>query len=352
MAKYDSQIADLPSKVQTAGNILISLPVNITIDHLAAGLALYLSLQSKGYQNVSIATEGQILVSHSNLFGIGEVKKELPSSGGNLILTLEGVVASDGTVPALEKLDWYPQGQDLNLVFHILPGQKFEPRNITPKYQSSGFNLIFTVGTTNLNELGGTYLNNTNSFQGVPLVNIDNQANNSMFGTYNIVDANASSLSEMVANLMPSLGLTLDVDSGTNISIGIYSATNNLTSRVSADTFLSLANAMQAGAKNPLTQAQPSAAPQPIQQPTPQTQQPGFDLRGFTGQIPSQQQVQTDNFTVPPVINSQPEQTQAQSAPTEEVPSGEYATSSSGEGEASPAPDWLTPKVYKGTSLG
>src|SRR3990167_1974178 len=100
--KYDSQIIELKNLLPTTKNILIVLPVNAEIDRLAAGLGLFLILEVLGKQ-VSIVSDDAIKVSQSHLFGVDHIQNNLPQTeGGNLTVTLEGVAASDGTVPALE----------------------------------------------------------------------------------------------------------------------------------------------------------------------------------------------------------------------------------------------------------
>lgn len=324
MSKYDALLTNLKSQLAGVSNVLIVLPSQINVDKLAGGLALMLSLEQTGKQ-VSLVSEGTVLVAHSNLYGIGKVKNALPQlAGGNFTLTLEGVVAPDGTVPSLEKLDWFPEGANLNLVFHVLPGQKFEPIKIVPKVQSSNANLIFVIGASTLNELGNIYLSNQQVFSQAQIVNLDNSTTNTNFAQTNVVDPAASSVSEIVAQVMYGLGLFTDADIASNILMGIYSATSNLTVNSSADTFMTVGQAMQSGGKIPATQVAPTEA-----------------NLNFAKAIMSQPQPQPtpapENFSFNPSISSQPT-----ASPVAENP----------EDNQSPAPDWLTPKVYKGTQLG
>lgn len=401
--KYDTQLGDLKSELTLGKKVLIALPGQLSLDKLAAGLSLLLSLKQFGIDPV-VVTEGTPLVSHSKLFGIGEIKNSLPSAnGGNYLISLEGVVEASGQIPALEKLDWYPEGANLNLVFHVLPGQKFEPKNVVNKtLGSNNFELIFVIGASSLNDLGSIYIQNQSIFSGSQIINIDINGQNSGFGKYNIVDPNASSVSEMLTQIMPTLGLNFDQDIASNIVSGIYDATSNLTTNVKPDTFVAVATAMQAGAKLPAVQTvsqpqvepyvfpgqdaitqpvQPTPQPQvaPVQPPVPQPADPiqtsnpflqdpsqasNYDLSKVFGVNPNnpgiiQNQVQ-DQFVSPQVAPVQSVQTSIPAskemgpaqAPREEKPSGEFAVSSSGESEASPAPDWLTPKIFKGGSLG
>ena len=339
--KYDSYLSELKSKLTSAQKILIALPAEITEDKLSGGLSLFLSLQQAA-KDVSIVTEGTIKVSHTNLFGVGKVANYLPkNSGGNLTVTLEGVV-SNGSVPALEKLDWYPEGSNLNLVFHVLPGQKFEAAKFSHTYSGANFDLLFCLGASHLSELGLIYSNNLEIFSNTLLVNIDNSAANTNFGKINIVDSKAS-LSEMIGQIIPDLNLPLDQDSASNIITGIMDATANLTSKINPDTFLTLARAMQSGGV--LKQTQPAVIPsqninlQPFSQISNQVSSTLPDWLNF-----KQPQSSTETSM------EEPPSPQEQPSFVDEQISGEYTTPSNAEMD-NPAPDWLTPKIFKSGSL-
>lgn len=376
--KYDTQINELRNHLNNATNILVALPATLSQDSLAAGLSLLLAL-SASKKEVSVVTADSPKVSNSGLFGVGQIQNTLPkTSGGNLTLTLEGVVASDGTVPALEKLDWYPQGQNLNLVFHVLPGQRFEPARILPSYAGGDFNLIITIGASSLNALGEIYEQNQQIFSGVSVINIGNKQSNTPFGIVNIVDPESSSISEIVALVMQGLGLPIDADTASNLLNGIYSATSNLTSGVKPDTFMAVGSLVQSGGQIPqgepglpsapiqqnisepvqtpqsdqIAQPQTVQATPPAPQPTPENWQANFaplnQVFGFPVQPENTQSntQQNDNFVVPSVVNETPASENQPSL--EERPMGEYVGSSNPEIPSNPDPDWLTPKVYKG----
>ncbi len=351
--KYDSQITELKNLLPTAKNILIAVPTGADIDKLAAGLALFLTLEAAGKQ-ASIVCDDNILVGQSYLFGVDHVQKNFPSTdGGNLTLTLEGVAASNGTVPALEKLDWYAENNNLNLVFHVLQGQTFQPAKIIPRYQGSGFNLIFVVGSGNLNALGNIYLQNQSAFSGTHIVNIDIQTSNSSFGQTNVLDPQETSVSEVMANLTSDLGYNLDADSASNLLAGIFDASNNLLDpKVTADTYMAVANCLRVGGKKPSSGAvSPGLTQNMVSQV--QQQQPAYDWNAVAaaiGQTAPQAQT-TSEFMVPPVVSSVSPQPvlsandNSQASP-EERPLEEGVVSETVE------PEWLTPKIFKGSSLG
>lgn len=346
--KYDSQLAELKNILPSAKNILIAIPTSADVDKLAAGLALFLNFEAQGKQ-VSIVSDDAMLVSHTHLFGIDHVQKTLSSTdGGNLTLTLEGVASSDGTVPALEKLDWYAENNNLNLVFHVLPNQTFQPARIIPRYQGSGFNLIFTIGAANLNALGSIYSANAGVFSGTHIVNIDIQPANTSFGQTNIVDSQASSLSEVVASLVADLGFVLDSDTASNLLAGIFDATNNLLDpKVTAETYMAVANCLRVGGRKPVAGAQSQSVPQVGAIP----QQPTYDWNAVAaaiGQTKTPQVEPVSEFTVPPVVPT----VQTANFGDQNQPSPEERPVEEGVVSETVEPEWLTPKIFKGTSLG
>lgn len=374
--KYDVQLNEVRGLMQSAFNVLIALPVNPQVDELSAALALMLSLQKNG-KKVTIVSESQVKVENANLFGIGEIKNSLPQmQEGNLIITLGGVV--DPTTqkpPALESLDWFPTGSDLNVVFKVVAGQRFQPSQITPHYENSSFNMIFTIGAASLDLLGSIYQNNQDIFAKTYVVNIDKSTGNSQFGKTNIVDTITSSLSEMLGDIIPSLQLPVDPDIATNILTGIFTATSNLQSdNVSADTYMIVSSMVKNGGKKPAfaraSVGEATTINVPVSQPilvqtesvneptTTSTQAaPGFDLSKVfnapvnlqppvpTESAPQQASPVTENFTVPPVVG----QDDNKQSPEEYI-SGERAMG--GEETVKPEADWLTPKIFKGSSIG
>lgn len=344
---YQAQVSALSQDVNNAKNILIVLPSDVTVDQLAAGLALHSSLEQAGKKS-TVVTEGIIKVGHSNLFGVGMVQGKLPqTSGGDLTIVLGGVVTPDGTLP-IEKMDYYPTGSDLNLIFKALPGKKFEPTHITPKYDAGGVDLVFVVGAQNYEALGQIYTNGKQLFDSSKVVNIDNKQN-AQFGTVNLVDPNASSVSEVMYKLLAVLKVGIDADAATNILAGIFSATSDLTGvNVGPDTYEVVSLAMKSGGKKPqppVAQPQPqfqaafSQPPQPAPAQAEPAPQPTIDLsKIFNIQPQSQPTSVSEDFTVPQVVSNQP----ANEIPAqqEETPQGERVSSSN------PEIDWLTPKIY------
>lgn len=342
--KYDSLTSEVKAVLSQSKNLLIILPKELTTDHLASGLALQLALEQSG-KTAYVVTEDLVKVEHTNLFGISKVQNQFPQLGGNFHITLGGVVGVDdqgkAIVPALENLEWHPVGSDLNLVFKVAPGKKFEPTHITPSRENNNFEVIFCIGVSSLESLGELYQNQLEMFARSHVVKIDRFSNNTQYGKTNLVDSRASSLSEIIAYLLPSLELFADADIASNLLAGIFSATDNLqSSNLTADTFEAMAMCLRSGGKKPSQPQNDNFATAAPLSPAPAVDQissfpPGTNLaQGFD----LNKLFNPNLYTAPVSLNNN-------NLPSpEEVPDEEKAVA--------PEMDWLTPKIYKGSSIG
>ncbi len=356
--KYDSQLTDLKNQLPQSEDILIALPSQPSVDQLAAGLALYLSLE-QNQKRVNIVSEGTIKVAHTDLYGVGQIQNNFPqNSGGSFVVTLGGVVDPETKKPtALKELTWDPEGSDLKLVFHTLPGKRFEPTHVTPSYLGGSYPLIFVIGASRLEDLGAIYSENAKSFEDAYLVNIDNKTSNHDFGKTILVDPTAACVSEMLALILSDLNLSFEGDIATNLLSGIYEATASLQDqKVTADTFIAVAEAVRRGGVRPTL----GSSIQPQVEDTKTEENSGLDLNqaqvtldpSYEEHMKSQGMSFNDDNQDQPVQPQEEKKVEEakmpeeQQASPEEVPSGEEVST------GNPESDWLTPKIYKGGSLG
>ena len=94
------------------------------------------------------------------------------------------------------------------------------------------YDLLVTVDTGDLQQLGRFYEENTELFHKLPLINIDHHASNSEFGTINHIDITASATTEMLLPMIQRLemqtGQTLmDADIATLLLAGIITDTGS-----------------------------------------------------------------------------------------------------------------------------
>ena len=383
------RIKDLITQHQAVG---IVVKPNPTLDEMAAGLGMYLVLTQMG-KAASIASPTDTVVDISNLVGIQKVGKILggaTSKGGNLTVSFP---YKDGEI---EKVSYTQENGALNILVQAGPNGLSFSQNDVKFIQSGGAmpTLLFAIGVPNLNDIAAVV--SPDGVRSMTVVNIDNKAENTKYGDVVVVSNRFSSVSEQVADFLTLLEpqIELDKDTSQNLFDGISSATKDYTAPNTSYLAFEMAGIlMKKGAtryKAPgasVPQGQPAnqyfppmnTVSAPMQQQVSQSQpvQPQQPMQSFgntQGQqftpMPIQQpQVQSfspvQNPSVQPVPQFNPapnsfqgQQVQAavqdtqpiQNKPATQAPQQNFDQAASATSGQAPA-DWLTPKVYKGSSI-
>lgn len=325
------QINQARTILESAKAIVIALPQSPTLDSVASALSLYLALSGSGKQ-VNVVCPTQMTVEFNHLVGVDKVGTAINgSSGKNLVIAFP---YQEGSI---EKVSYNIENDTFNLV--IEPRENYPvitPEMINYSYSGGNIDLIITISTPRLTDLGTLYNNSQSLFNQKPVINIDYRSQNIMYGKVNIVDPTVSSSSELTTSLLSQLGFSIDADIATNLYVGIASGSQNFTSpATSAFTFETAAICLRNGAKKiaeatsplpsfPQAQSQvqrPAASPAPF----PKTPRPFFPKGQKPKMVPNFQQPQSQ---------SQPQQLPAKEPTQAETP-----------------PDWLKPKIYKGSTL-
>ncbi len=354
---------------------------NPNLDEMGAALSFYLALKESGKQ-VLIACPTAPLVEISSLVGINKVTKSLSGEGADLI------VAFPYEEGEIEKVSYTLENGFLNII--VKPSGdslSFSEKDVQYKKSGSLPGALFIVGTPRLSDLGNIF--DPEALKNVTIINIDNKADNQNFGDAVFVSPQFSSVSEQVASLIESLGLPLDIDAAQNLMQGIAFATENFQSpKTSALAFEMTAKLLQKGARRievskrpeqPFVQREQKPFDQaPVRQaPVQSVQSQGEQGRQnrsnqprqqFPKQQPRQQFPKPQNPFMPqyqpvqdfaqPQVQTQPAgqvqnpfqsvQNQPKAAVTDDI---EIQKPDEIKDEKDAPPDWLTPKVYKGSTL-
>ena len=110
------------------------------------------------------------------------------------------------------------------------------------------FDLIITVGVNALEDCGEIFAKNTALFSNTTVLNISNNPANEMFGNVNLINASASSVSEILANLVMAddeLQKSLNKNAINAFFAGISASTDNFLSAKTSSRSLSLAAELQ-----------------------------------------------------------------------------------------------------------
>lgn len=136
------------------------------------------------------------------------------------------------------------------LSIHLTPRQGAVNKNDLRTLQTGfKYDLIFVIGTTDLESLGNVFFNNTDLFYRTPIVNIDNRVNNEHFGSLNLVDLTATSVSEIVYRTFEQLRFSSDAETATAVLAGMISRTRSFkTPNVTPQTLALAGKLMDIGA--------------------------------------------------------------------------------------------------------
>lgn len=328
------QISDARNLLNKSQSILIATQANPTIDSLAVSLSLYLSLSAAGKQ-VKVVCPSPMLVEFNRLIGVDKVTININSNGTgrNLVISFP---YEEGSI---EKVSYNIEGNLFNLV--IEPREGFP--TITPEmvqYSFGGGNteVILTIGAQNLENLGNLYNLNQPLFQQKPIINIDINSQNRRFGKVNIINQGVSSISESFVFLLSQLGLSLDGDMATNLLFGITEGSNNFSPQnTTAATFEAAAICLRNGAKK-------SVQPSP-QYPAQVISPPVFPKQSKYSSFPKQQ------MNTIPLSSPIHSQTRFKSQQKNPSPLPTYPSQPQESTHPETPPDWLKPKIYKGSTL-
>jgi hypothetical protein len=325
---------------------------------MAAALGLYLSLKKTSKPTV-IASPTNPIVEVASLVGIDKVQTSLGGDAGDLVVSFP---YEDGEI---DKVSYTLENGQLNIV--VKAGEKglsFNDQDVRFTRGSGVVDLVFAIGTPRLADFGT--LLDQNRLTGVKVVNVDNKSDNQRYGDILLVDAKASSVSEQVAEILLELGFNFDLDAAQNLLSGMVDATQNFTTPNSSALAFEMAGIMmQKGAtrvkdgsassflprKTYTEQAQQAQAPQPSYQPQPTQFQPQFQpAQPVVNQpFPSIQQPVEPVQPYSQPVQTQPQEQFVPQQPTQVIQQQLQDEAAKADKDEAPV-DWLSPKVYKGST--
>lgn len=299
------KVKDLLAKNQ---NIGIAVGKNPGIDEMAAALALRLALSGEN-KEVTVVCPTEPIVEVSSLVGIDKVKKSFDGGeNGDLTVTFP---YKEGEI---EKISYTLEEGKLNILVKAGEnGLSFNEKDVEYKREGSAPGLVFVVGTPRISDLGTAFEMET--LKDSKIINIDYKPENQGFGDIPLLGANASSVSELMVNFISSLGLKMDVDSASNLLTGIIAATDNFQSAATSPlAFETAAVLLKKGA-----------------------------VRQAKDKLKSE--IEADDFFSPKFQAKVGEKQVAFAKESSGEPKEEIKVD-----ENNPPEDWLSPKIYKGST--
>ncbi len=285
--------------VDEAKSILVLLPENPDFDQVAAGLALYLSLREN--KSAIISCPSPMMVGMNRLIGVNKITSEIGNK--NLTISFTGYDANN-----IEKVSYDIENSEFKLTVVPKSGSSApQSDQISTTYSGIASDLIILVGGTNdsdfptLKEEG---LSNSK------VVHLGVRVLSSEKGVMSLSKP-ASSISELIGNVIKESNLPMDADVATNLVMGIEDGSQNFNGDdVTSETFEIFAHLLRNGG-----QRMPKSK---------------LNVQNFPpGSIPGNA-----------IFTQKPESKANQSV-----------ADANEEGQEAPD-EWLQPKVYKGSSVG
>ncbi len=327
--RISGQLRDIISKNT---NIGIALGKNPDVDAMASALSLYLALKNEG-KNVDIVCPSDVLVEHSSLVGVDKVRRNFEGGGGDMIVSFP--YTEEGEI---EKISYTLENGFLNIIVKAgEQGLSFSEKDVIFKRSQGYPSVLFVIGTSRLSDLEKIY--DPTSLKDTTVINIDNKPDNQGFGDISIVSQSSSSISEKVADLMFSLPLNVDIDIAQNLLVGIESATDNFQyPKTTPLAFEITGELIRKGAIRKRV-ASSKASEDLFTQEEPSVFTPGSFPR-YTGrsQKPPLQSISTDTSRT------------SRQAMQDITQDRKDLTSERKDKGKKPPIDWLTPKIYKGST--
>ncbi len=318
-----------------SGTIAIAVTQRPNIDQMGAALALYLILRDMG-KSVSVVSSGQPLVEVSSLVGIDKVKTSFEAGGsGDLTVSFPYVEGE------IEKISYTLENGFLNIIVKAgEQGLSFDKNQVIFKRSGEAPQALFTIGVQKLSDLSPVF--NIDLLKDTAIVNVDNSTDNQGYGEIVLVNPQASSVSEIVANIILGLGMTLDQDASQNLLSGISHATRNFSDPKTSSLAFEMAGvAMRNGARREVIKQQQ-------QKPQGQGAQRQFNQPQNQQNFQRSKQSSQQNFPQPQQSGQRQNQNQNQNPQNRGNINREYQKEDND--ETTPPGDWLEPKIYKGST--
>lgn len=220
-----------------SSSVLVVLPQNPDLDTVAAGLSLYLALTNYG-KSTSVFCPSDMLVEFNRLVGVDRVSRELGEK--NLTITLREYPADN-----IDRVSYNIEKGQMELT--IIPKNQVNaptPEQVVGKLGGMSADTAILIGNVTRESLGdGAYQELEKVPQKVQIAQRMSAPAPRPLGQaggrpVEIIDPAASSISELVGNLLFDINLPVSGDAANNILMGVTTATNNFTSgNVRPETF-------------------------------------------------------------------------------------------------------------------
>jgi hypothetical protein len=313
MARPDT--SKIKALLESARQVVILLPQNPHYDIVAAGLALRLALDASG-KSLTICCADPMTVEFNRLVGVDTVTTTFGS--GNFIIAFADQTES------VDKVSYNLERGELQLVITPKNGAPaIDHRKLKFVPSSISADLVILVGVENLFDLGPLYHDSRQLLTQTQVISVTKNIPLENFSPHSLHDPDSSSISELMAHMIDTIGLNLHSDVATNLLAGLEKATDFFRSpSVTHSTFEIAAHLVRKGARRHSDALSASQFP--------------------SGSIPSQP------YTSPATPVAASPSTSGWGTDSQNLVTDTAAASPK---PKDPPSDWYEPKIYRGPML-
>lgn len=231
-------------QIEKSKSVLIVFPADWDGDAVASALGLFLFLKRAGLE---VEVAGWQDVDNAKPLSFLPAFSQIQTNLNNLRRFIVSLNISQAKVSQIK----YTVDND-QLNFMISPSSGwFKPEDVSSRASDFKYDLIITLGASDLETLGKIYDQNVEFFYKTTIINIDQQSANEEYGQINFVDLNAVAVSEilfyLLKNYKPDL---ITEDMATCFLTGIISKTKNFkTANLTPRTLLTTSQLINLGAR-------------------------------------------------------------------------------------------------------
>ena len=231
--------------IKAANNILIT-PSDPDGDSIGTALALNHVLKKIGKKTTVISTN-EVPDYLKFLPFVDQIEKELTISN-DFIISLSTEKAN------VDHLKYEVKQDKIDIIITPKSGA-FTEADLTSNRSGVEFDLIITVDTGDLVQLGKLHEDNPELFKTIPVLNIDHHASNGKFGTYNFLNYKVAATTQMLTPLLMQLEKEhgqklIEEDVATLLLVGIITDTGSFQhSNTSPEAFEVAADLLERGAR-------------------------------------------------------------------------------------------------------
>lgn len=229
--------------INDSKDILIFLPENAGADAIGSAWALYFFLAQKNIAATVVSAKNSAAFEKFDF--LPRPEKIISDISG----AREFVLSFNTSRNKITNLRQETIGDSFNVYLTPEKGS-IDPRDFSFILAKFKYDLIIVLDSPDLESLGKIYLDNSDLFFEVPIINIDYRGNNDNFGQINLTDITASSCAEIIKPLLEKISTSpIDKDIATYLLVGIIGATNNFQNKnTTPKSLLAAAELMNTGA--------------------------------------------------------------------------------------------------------